>query len=117
MTISCSDLEVQGFRLKAVDGPEGLRPSRPQAARIPRGPTNAGTPVGPGMPAAENPGPLTDQVFSMSSLSFYLPLVTKTVPTRRRCRVIAAAAAGAAILPLSVPLGARASPGGRETGT
>jgi len=53
----------------------------------------------------------------MSSLSFYLPLVTKTVPTRRRCRVIAAAAAGAAILPLSVPLGARASPGGRETGT
>lgn len=71
----------------------------------PRGPTDAGTPVGPGMPATKSPAPLTEQAFSVPTLAVYLQEVTEGAPARRRCRMIAGAAAMTAVLPLSVPLG------------
>jgi hypothetical protein len=41
----------------------------------------------------------------MSTLAFYLHKATKSAPARRRCRMIAGAAAMTAVLPLSVLLG------------
>lgn len=38
-------------------------PGRLRVAHLTRGPTGAGTPVGPGMPAAENPSPLMTRYF------------------------------------------------------
>jgi len=52
----------------------------------------------------------------MHTLALYQQESTNLALARRRCKMIAAAAsAGAAILPLSVLLGARASPGGSQT--
>ena len=72
--------------------------------RLTRGPTDAGTPVGPRMPAKETQPSHRARV-SMPTLIVYLQEAAKGAPARRRCRMIAGAAALTAVLPLSVPLG------------
>jgi hypothetical protein len=90
----------------------------PAVSPLPRGPTRAGTPVGPGMPATKPPSPLTDQAFLCPRLAFHLHEVTKDAPARRRCRMIAGAASGTAVLRLPVPPAAcEPPPGNPETGT
>src|SRR5215471_16197823 len=93
---------------------QGTRPSRLPVA-LPRGPTSAGTPVGPGMPAMESPA-LSQTRCSMSTLAFYQLLAAGAATARRRCRIIVGAAAGTAVLPLAVLLaGCGPPPGSPET--
>ena len=70
----------------------------------PRGPTDAGTPVGPEMPAKKTQ-PSHRAGVSAPTLVAYLQEAAEGAPARRRCRMIAGAAALTAVLPLSVPLG------------
>jgi outer membrane protein OmpA-like peptidoglycan-associated protein len=90
------------------------RPSRSPAAHLPRGPTGAGTPVGPGMPAMESPA-LSQTRCSMSTLAFYQLFAAQGTAARRRRRMIATAA-GVAVLPLAVLLaGCGPPPGSPKT--
>jgi hypothetical protein len=94
----------------------------PQPHRLPaavgslREPVLTGIPVRPGMPTTETPAlPRTE--ISIGTIALYLRKDAKEAPARR-CRMIAGAAAGAAILPLSVLLASRGPPPGKPgTGT
>jgi hypothetical protein len=76
--------------------------SNRSAGTSPRGPTDAGTPVGPGDARQRKPSPSYRAGVSMPTLAVYLQEVTKGAPARRRCRMIAGAAALTAALPPSV---------------
>jgi hypothetical protein len=84
----------------------------------PRGPTDAGTPVGPGDARYETPTPIQRPGVSMPTLVVYLAEVTKGALARRRCQMIAGATSGTAVLPLTVPPAACGPPPGNPaTGT
>ena len=92
---------------------QGSRPSRLPAA-LPRGPTRAGTPVGPGMPAMESPA-LSQTRCSTSTLAFHQLSAARRATARRRCQMIATAA-GLAVLPMALLLaGCGPPPGSPET--
>src|SRR5262249_34218019 len=88
-------------------------PSRLPAA-LPRGPTRAGTPVGPGMPAMESPA-LSQTRCSPSTLAFHQLSAASRATARRRCRMIATATGSAVILLAVLLTGCGPPPGSPET--
>jgi hypothetical protein len=81
-----------------------MSPRSSSPGPCPRGPTDAGTPVCPGDARHETSSPYHRAGVSMPTLVVHVHEVTKGAPARRRCRMIADAAAGTAVLPLAVLL-------------
>ena len=81
-----------------------MSPRSSSPGPYPRGPTDAGTPVGPGDARYETPTPIRRPGVPTPTLVVYLEEVTKGALARRRCPMIAGAAAGTEVLPLAVLL-------------
>lgn len=77
-------------------------PSQSPTASLPRSSTDAGTPVGLRDAHHETSSPVTEQALPCPSLAFYLQEATEGAPARRRCLMIAGAAAGTEVLQLAV---------------